>query len=58
MKVGDLVRRNPEYKGSSRLKHAIGIILAVNGSMLKVSNHGWWSEHTAEVISEQKIRNR
>jgi hypothetical protein len=57
MKVGDLVRRNQEYKGSSPIG-AIGIILAVDCRMLKVSNHGWWSEHTAEVISEQKIRNR
>lgn len=57
MKVGDLVRRTHQYKGSSP-SGAIGIILVIDKDMVKVSSHGWWSKHATEVISEYKIRNR
>ena len=51
MKVGDLVRRTHQYKGSSP-SGAIGIILVIDKDMVKVSSHGWWSRHATEVISE------
>ena len=57
MKVGDLVRRAKGYADISPTG-ATGIILVVDIDMVKVSNHGWWSKHATEVISEQKIRNR
>ena len=51
MKVGDLVRRTQKYKYNTG---ETGIILVVDIDMVKVSNHGWWSKHLTEVLSESR----
>lgn len=56
MKVGDLVRRKTQSMAACWAQR--GIILKINKDMVKVANHGWWSKHATEVISEHKIRNR
>jgi len=52
VRVGDLVRRTEKYKYITVSQ--TGIILVVDIDMVKVSNHGWWSKHLTEVISESR----